>query len=115
MEKYGIVPDGAVKVIDGERIPVYSKQIALACLVDVTAGTNGFRGGDSGHGCRTYIRVADAGGTDVIRAAVNSGKASNGALELVLGGDDELRAVIKTCEYIARILKLQVADGKVKA
>ena len=49
---------------DGTEITTYSRDILSANILEVEAGTTGYKGGDSGHGGRTYFRIADAAGTD---------------------------------------------------
>lgn len=47
---------------DGTEITTYSRDILSANILEVEAGTTGYKGGDSGHGGRTYFRIADAAG-----------------------------------------------------
>ena len=39
--------------IDGMDVTTYTREIYSANVLSVEAGTNGFQGGDSGHGSRT--------------------------------------------------------------
>lgn len=48
---------------DGTEITTYSRDIVSANILEVEAGTTGYKGGDSGHGGRTYFRIADAAST----------------------------------------------------
>ena len=48
----------------GKEITTYTREIYSANVLEVEAGTNGFQGGDSGHGSRTYIRIEDMGSTE---------------------------------------------------
>ena len=43
---------------DGTEITTYSRDILSANILEVEAGTTGYKGGDSGHGGRTYCRTA---------------------------------------------------------
>jgi hypothetical protein len=66
----------------------------------VTVGTNGYQGGDSGHGGRTYICLEDTGCTDIdARASVNSYDQTK--VEMMLGGDSELDSVIEALRWAA--------------
>ena len=47
--------------IDGMDVTTYTREIYSANVLSVEAGTNGFQGGDSGHGSRTYFRITDCG------------------------------------------------------
>ena len=51
--------------IDGTIITTFSRDIYNANVLEVEAGTNGYQGGDSGHGSRTYFRIENAGGTAI--------------------------------------------------
>ena len=48
------ITEGTRKVY-GKEITTYTREIYSANVLEVEAGTNGFQGGDSGHGGRTYI------------------------------------------------------------
>ena len=77
------------------------KEISDANILRVAAETNGFQGGDSGHGCRTVIELEDLGGTDIKFVIENDGK----MLRIELGGDAELRTVIEALEFATQVLK----------
>ena len=44
---------------DGTEITTYSRDVISANILEVEAGTTGYKGGDTGHGGRTYFRIAD--------------------------------------------------------
>lgn len=94
-------------VIDGQGLTVYSREIINANILEVAAGTTGFCGGDSGHGCRTFIRIRDLGGTDLRAYVKPSRYAYDKAeeVEIVLGGDTELETIIEGLEFILQALK----------
>ena len=48
---------------DGTEITTYSRDVISANILEVEAGTTGYKGGDTGHGGRTYFRIADAAST----------------------------------------------------
>lgn len=103
----------ATERVDGHEVEVYSREIYNCNILGVSAGTTGYCGGDSGHGCRTIIRITDLGGTD-LKAHVTprtypSGSAD--AVEIVLGGDAELETIIEGLEFILQALK-DGRDGK---
>ena len=58
------ITEGTRKVY-GKEITTYTREIYSANVLEVEAGTNGFQGGDSGHGSRAYIRIEDMGSTDI--------------------------------------------------
>ena len=78
--------------------------------LEVEAGTNGPKGGDSGHGSRTYVRIADGGGTDW-NVTVDGEQRDDGvfespsAIEITLGGDSELGTMIRALEFALAALK----------
>ena len=92
--------------IDNHRFPVYKMEIPGFNIIEVTAGTNGYQGGDSGHGSRTYIRIEDTSCTD-IRVKKIEGDYTNGGVEIILGGDNELSSIIDGLEFIVNVLKIQ--------
>ena len=51
------ITEGTRKVF-GAEITTYTRDVVSANLLEVEAGTNGFQGGDAGHGSRAYIRIS---------------------------------------------------------
>ena len=92
--------------IDGR--PVHTKELELesACFMTVEAGTNGLHGGDSGHGCRTYISIMDEGGCDIRVQKLHDRYGCDG-VEIVLGGDCELKCIIEGLKFIVKTLEAQ--------
>ena len=81
----------------------YTREIFSANVLEVEAGTNGFQGGDSGHGSRTYIRIEDMGSTDI---RINPlGRDGDEGFELFLGGDCELETMICALKFITKALE----------
>lgn len=81
------------------------RRSAYCCIwriqcTSVTVGTNGYQGGDSGHGSRTYICLEDLGSTD-IDAAVSLNHDGYTKVEIMLGGDSELDSLIDTLRWAA--------------
>ena len=44
---------------DGTEISTYTRDVVSCNILEVEAGTTGYRGGDTGHGGRTYFRIKD--------------------------------------------------------
>ena len=42
---------------DGTEISTYTRDVVSCNILEVEAGTTGYRGGDTGHGGRTYFRI----------------------------------------------------------
>lgn len=89
---------------DRERLRGVRKSFSSACTLEVTACTNGYHGGDSGHGSRTVIGFRDLGGTD-IKVVPIPPVSGNGGCELHLGGDCELAILIDALRFAADSLE----------
>ena len=96
----------SVYEVDGYTFPIYKREIVSANVLEVVAGTNGYHDGDSGHGCRTFIRIKDVDSTD-IKVKVLERYGDTEGVEIVLGGDTELNTIIKAFRYIADVLEIQ--------
>ena len=89
--------------IDGIDVPTYKREIISANILEVEAGTNGYQGGDTGHGSRTYFRIENQGGTDI---QVNPlGRYGDEGFEVNLGGDCELETIIMALKFITKVLE----------
>ena len=86
---------------DKDRCGVlHSAEFGSFNTLRITVGTNGYQGGDSGHGGRTYICLEDSGCTDIdARASVNSYGQTK--VEMMLGGDSELDSIIEALRWAA--------------
>ena len=94
--------------IDGMDVTTYMREIYSANVLSVEAGTNGYQGGDSGHGSRTYFRITDCGGTDM---HVNThGFEGDEGFEVFFGGDCELETVIRALKFITKVLEDQAKE-----
>ena len=91
------------KNIDGTIITTYNREIYSANVLEVEAGTNGYQGGDTGHGSRTYFRIENAGGTDIEAHLV--GPYGTDGIEVFLGGDCELETIITALKFIIKVLE----------
>jgi hypothetical protein len=92
------------KLEDGTEITTYTREVISCNILQVEAGTNGFQGGDSGHGSRTYFRIKDLASTDInIRSHTDSYGGSE--FEVTLGGDCELETMIRALKFITKVLE----------
>ena len=89
---------------DGTKITTYSRDIVSCNILEVEAGTTGYRGGDTGHGGRTYVRIQDAACTDMEIHSYTTRCGSNG-FEVCLGGDCELETMIRALKFITKVLE----------
>lgn len=92
------------RVVNDKPIITFRREIVSANILEVEAGTNGYQGGDSGHGSRTYIRIEDVGSTDIEVTPKENG------VEIVLGGDCELETMIRALKFITKVLEDQAAE-----
>lgn len=98
--------EASVINLDNTTIRTFSTEICDACNLDVEAGTTGFKGGDSGHGCRTYIRL-----TPLLGADIDAIKQENGTIEIIGAGDAELRVLLEAFKFIIQELEDEI-EGK---
>ena len=94
------------KTVYGSSITTYSREVVSANILEVEAGTNGYFGGDAGHGSRTYFRIENAGGTCMDVYPTKDG------FELFMGGDCELSTIIDALKFVVLVLEDQ-AHGDV--
>ena len=92
------------RVVNDKPIITFQREIVSANILEVEAGTNGYQGGDSGHGSRTYIRIEDVGSTDIEVTPKENG------VEIVLGGDCELETMIRALKFITKVLEDQATE-----
>ncbi|HKP75435.1 MAG TPA: DUF1737 domain-containing protein [Longimicrobiaceae bacterium] len=90
-----------------EPIKLQSTEINGANVLDVSAGTNGYKGGDAGDGSRTEFRLRDRGGTDIEIALDRDGR----GVTIRLAGDSELNTFIQALEFAVLTLKKQSGDA----
>lgn len=93
----------STKSVYGKEITTYKREICSANILEVEADTNGFQGGDSGHGGRTYFRIEDLGSTDIRVHPL--GRDGEEGFEVFLGGDCELDTMITALKFITKALE----------
>lgn len=89
--------------IDRMDVTTYTRDIISANLLEVEAGTNGYHGGDSGHGSRSYFRIENQGGTDIRVKPL--GCHGEEGFEVIIGGDCELETMITALKFITQALE----------
>lgn len=97
--------------VNGVVVETWEREIVDANILSVEAGTNGYHGGDTGHGCRTYIRISDEGGTDIDARVMTDKFGDTTGIEIALGGDAELSTMIEALKFITMVLE----DGRESA
>lgn len=98
------------KDCEGNNIITVSKEICAACVLTVTAGTNGMQGGDAGHGCRAVLKFKMSGG-DMSAYVVKIPVDHTESVELIFGGDAELGCLIEGLKFAAAVLEEQACNN----
>lgn len=71
-------------------VSLSEKEIVDANIIKVSAGTTGYKGGDTGHGGRTIFCIRDVASTDM-RVSINGGDPEDvREVAVIFGGDSEL-------------------------
>ena len=96
--------------IGGKTIETFKREIYNCNILEVEAGTNGYQGGDTGHGSRTYIRIQDMGGTDIEVRPTPDYTGEEDGVVIALGGDAELTTIIEALNFITQVLDDQRRD-----
>lgn len=95
--------------IDGHRVWTFGRDVCDCSILEVEAGTNGFQGGDGGHGGRTYLRIRDGGGSVVRVTPIPSGYGTeNDGFEMILAGDSELKTLVTALKFAVKVLEDQI-------
>ena len=94
-----------VRKVNGVEVETWEREIVDANILNVEAGTNGYQGGDAGHGARTYIRIRDEGGTDFNARVLRDKYGDATGVEIALGGDAELSTIIEALRFITQVLE----------
>lgn len=95
---------GGNREVNGKSIDTFKREIYNANILEVEAGTNGYQGGDTGHGSRTYIRIQDMGSTDIEAKVTHDYLGRADGVELMLGGDTELSTIIEALQFVIKVL-----------
>lgn len=91
------------ELFDGTKITTYTRDVVSANILQVEAGTTGYKGGDTGHGGRTYFRFPRSS-TDIHVTPFMDRFGCNG-FEVTLGGDCELETMIRALKFITKVLE----------
>lgn len=93
--------------VGGVSIETYKREICSANILEVEAGTNGYCGGDTGQGSRTYFRIQDMGSTDIQVRVTHDRCGREDGVVVALGGDCELTTIIEALSFIVKVLDEQ--------
>ena len=103
------------KVVSDKKVTTLTKQIYDFNVLEVEVGTTGYKGGDTGHGGRSYIRIQDLGSTDIKIRKLGNKYGENKGVEIILGGDAELRTILRAFHFIAETLEISLTQGTLEA
>ena len=95
-----------IRYIDQSKVTTWTRKIVNCNILEVEAGTNGHKGGDSSYGSRTYLRIRDLGSTD-IRCNVENDNFGCDSIEIILGGDTELETMKEALRWMLSVLETQ--------
>ena len=90
------------RTINNQNVLTEKRQFNSCNILECEVGTNGYHGGDTGHGCRTYFRLQNLSSTDMEVVTDR-----NNQVEIMLGGDCELSTFIEALEFAVETLKKQ--------
>ena len=91
----------------------YETEVIGANVLAARAATNGYQGGDAGHGGHSYIELEDMGGT-AMEVSVNdekieeifaTGETLNPKVRIDVFGDTELMTLINALRFMADALE----------
>lgn len=93
------------KEVNGMVIETWKSEITSANILEVEVGTNGYQGGDSGHGSRTYFSIRDLASTNINVELLKDNNNQTEGFVLELGGDCELETFTEALEFALKVLK----------
>ena len=102
------------EVISGERdvnrvaVDTFKRQVASGeNILEVEAGTNGYKGDNFGHASRTYIRLQNIMDTDMRVKETHDGDGNVDGFVLEMAGDSELTTIINALKFVVKVLDEQ--------
>lgn len=105
-------PNSSV-LINNIKVDTYKEEIVNCNILEVEVGTTGHKGGDTGHGGRTYFKLSNLASTDmrcsIIGYTPNKGRTNISVdevddIELSFGGDSELDTFCKALQIGYEVL-----------
>lgn len=99
--------NAARRIVDGKIVETLVADAVSANILEIEIGTNGYKGGDSGHGGRTFFRLKNEACTDI-----SIHKIDDDEVTIELGGDTELATFIECLEFALKTLKEQTKKNE---
>jgi hypothetical protein len=106
-----------IDYVDDIAIETFETEITDACITKFKAGTTGYKGGDSGHGCRTVLEIEDLASTDMRVDVLDENdnilfeNDYANKIKISFGGDAELSNVIEGLKFMIQVLEDQKDEG----
>lgn len=94
------------RIVERKQIETISLYMLRCAEMRFEAGTNGYCGGDKGHGSRALVRLQGLGGDIRTEIAPDSTDVT-----ITVCGDDELEMLIDGLEFIVETLKGYIEEG----
>lgn len=91
--------------VNGVTVETWKREIWNANALEIEVGTTGYKGGDSGHGGRTYFSIKDLASTDIDVSIIKDNYSNIEGFTVKLGGDSELSTFIEALEFAIKVLK----------
>lgn len=92
--------------VNGVEIETSVEEFVSCNIIECEVGTNGFQGGDTGHGGRTYLSIKDCASTDMnVKVFGQDRYGHTDEVVIELGGDCELETFILALEFAAKKLR----------
>ncbi|MDY5112981.1 MAG: hypothetical protein SPE66_04630 [Bilifractor sp.] len=99
------VKEGSKILSNGTKLTTFTREVVNGNILDVEAGTTGYKGGGTGRGSRTYFRISDAACTDMDVHVLRNRLGIAIGFEVILGGDCELETIIRALKFITKVLE----------
>ena len=96
-----------LRTVEGQKVTTWTRDVTDCNCFAAEAGTNGYQGGDWGHGSRTVLNLRDLGGTDCYCVVDGERVDCPDEIELVLGGDSELATIKEALRWWLTVLEAQ--------
>jgi hypothetical protein len=101
-------------VVNGINVETWKTEIYHFNILEIEVGTNGYCGGKSAEGGRTYFKLKDLGSTDMTAKVVSDRHGETEEVTIELGGDAELSTFIEALEFAVKVLKDQSEEKTYK-
>lgn len=92
-----------IKEIKGVTFKTYTRALGSENILEVEAGTTGYRDGMDGHNSRAYFRIENIDSSDIMVAPI--GFCGLQGFDVWMAGDCELEDMIRALKFITKVLE----------